>query len=249
MAASDSKATAYWGVAHRVTFPIFDGSGSLVSGASSPDSEISKDGGTFADCTNEATEIATSSGMYYLDLTATEMEADQITVIVKSGNGKTVPIVIYPEPGIRTRKAQGGAATSLTLDASAVATDDFYNGCLVSIVGGTGVGQTRLVVDYVGSTKVATVAPDWVTNPDSTSIFHLQRTHELAILYASLAVLLESQAAKKSLYTAIAKAVHKTEDAAGTLNIYRSDGSTVHATQTIGTDAANLPLDSLTGAA
>ena len=42
--------------------------GDLVTGAASLDSEISKDGGTFADVTAEATEIATNSGMYYLDL-------------------------------------------------------------------------------------------------------------------------------------------------------------------------------------
>ena len=84
-------------VAYRVTFPILDADGDLVTGATSPDSEISKDGGAFADCTNEATEIATSSGMYYLELTSTEMNADTVAIIVKSGNGKTTPIVLYPQ--------------------------------------------------------------------------------------------------------------------------------------------------------
>lgn len=175
MASADSKANAYWGVAHRITFPLLDADGDLVTGATTPDSEISKDGGTFADCTNEMTEIATSSGVYYLDLTATEMEADQIVIIAKSASAgmKTTVIVLYPLQGIRTRKAQAGAAGSITLDASANATDDFYNDCLVQIVGGTGVGQARLVSDYVGSTKVASVVPNWVTTPDSTSIFHV----------------------------------------------------------------------------
>ena len=84
MASSDATPFAIKNQAYRVTFPIFDDNGDLVSSAASLDSEVSKDGGTFANCTNEATEIATNSGMYYLDLTATEMNADTVAVIVKT---------------------------------------------------------------------------------------------------------------------------------------------------------------------
>lgn len=97
MASTDATPFPMKNVAYRVTFPILDADGDLVTGATSPDSEVSKDGGAFADCTNEATEIATSSGMYYLDLTSTEMNADTVAIIVKSGNGKTTPIVLYPQ--------------------------------------------------------------------------------------------------------------------------------------------------------
>ncbi len=97
MASTDATFVPVKNQAYRLTFPILDADGDLVTGATSPDSEVSKDGGTFADCTNEATEIATASGMYYLDLTATEMNADTVAVIIKSGNGKTVPVVMYPQ--------------------------------------------------------------------------------------------------------------------------------------------------------
>lgn len=175
MASTDAKERVLWGVAHRIVFPIFDADGDLVTGATTPDSEVSKDQGTFADCTNEATEIATSSGMYYLDLTATEMETDCAVVIVKTATSgaKTTPIVLYTDRGIRSRKATAGAAGTITLDASASATDDFYNGCLIEIVGGTGVGQSRIISDYVGSTKVASVGSNWATNPDNTSVFRI----------------------------------------------------------------------------
>ena len=98
MAAGDASAFGRKGVAYRITFPILDADGDLVTGATGLDSEVSKDGGTFADCTNEATEIATSSGVYYLDLTATEMNADTVAVIVKttSSGAKTTTLVIYP---------------------------------------------------------------------------------------------------------------------------------------------------------
>lgn len=99
MASTDARPIPKKNVAYRVTFPILDADGDLVTGAASLDSEVSKDGGTFADCTNEATEIATNSGIYYLDLTSTEMDADTVAIIVKTGTAgaKTTPIVLYPE--------------------------------------------------------------------------------------------------------------------------------------------------------
>lgn len=99
MAASDARPVPRRNVAYRVTFPILDADGDLVTGATGLDSEVSKDGGTFADAGSEATEIATSSGVYFLDLTATEMDADTVAVIVKttSAGAKTTVIVMYPE--------------------------------------------------------------------------------------------------------------------------------------------------------
>lgn len=99
MAASDAKPVPVKNAAYRITFPIYDADGDLVTGATGLDSEVSKDGGTFADCTNEATEIATSSGMYYLDLTSTEMNADTVAVIVKtsSSGAKTTVVVLNPQ--------------------------------------------------------------------------------------------------------------------------------------------------------
>jgi hypothetical protein len=96
MASGDATTLPVKNQAYRVTFPIFDADGDLVTAAGSLDSERSLDGGTFADCTSEATEIATSSGMYYLDLNASEMNADTVAIIVKSTSGKTTPIVLYP---------------------------------------------------------------------------------------------------------------------------------------------------------
>lgn len=71
---------------------------------------------------------------------------------------------------IRSGTAQAGASTTITLDASASAVDDFYNNQRIVIVSGTGAGQGRIISDYVGSTKVATVS-SWATNPDNTSVF------------------------------------------------------------------------------
>jgi hypothetical protein len=76
-------------------------------------------GGTFADCTSEATEIATGSGVYYLDLTATEMNADTVAVITKTttSGAKTTVMVFYPleDADLRVNVAQwAGSATATT---------------------------------------------------------------------------------------------------------------------------------------
>lgn len=99
MASSDALPVPRKNVAYRVTFPILDADGDLVSAATGLDSERSLDGATFADITAEATEIASGSGMYFLDLTAAEMNADTVAIIVKTSTGgaKTTPIVLYPE--------------------------------------------------------------------------------------------------------------------------------------------------------
>jgi len=83
--------------AFEVQFPIYDADGDLVTAATTPDSEVSKDHGTFTDCTNEAIEIATSSGVYYLSLTNTEMNADIVATITKTGTAgaKTAVNVMY----------------------------------------------------------------------------------------------------------------------------------------------------------
>jgi len=72
---------------------------------------------------------------------------------------------------IRTGTAQAGAASSITLDASASAVTDFYKGCWIMITAGLGVGQVRIVDAYDGTTKIATIRPNWKTNPDATSKF------------------------------------------------------------------------------
>jgi len=65
----------------------------------------------------------------------------------------------------------GSTSTTAVLDTSASATDDIYNGNVLRITSGTGAGQSRLITDYVGSSKTATVTPAWITTPTSGSEF------------------------------------------------------------------------------
>lgn len=96
-------------------FPIYDSDGDLVTGAAALDSEVSKDGGAFIDCTNEAIEIGTS-GIYKLTLTPTEMNADVVAIITKTTteDAKTTPTVIYTSANqIEAMRGTDDAITSL----------------------------------------------------------------------------------------------------------------------------------------
>lgn len=71
--------------------------------------------------------------------------------------------------------AAGSTGTTLNLAASALAVNDVYNDMTVAITGGTGSGQSRTITDYVGATKIATVAA-WSVTPDNTSTYTITAT-------------------------------------------------------------------------
>ncbi len=69
--------------------------------------------------------------------------------------------------------ATTGGTNTITLDAGASAIDEFYTGMTIEITGGTGSGQKGEIINYVGSSKLATIATPWTTAPDSTSAFSI----------------------------------------------------------------------------
>lgn len=69
--------------------------------------------------------------------------------------------------------AQGGSSNSITLAAATSLGNDTLNGCVVKIKSGTGEKQHRVITDFNGTTDVATVTPDWVTNPSSDSVYEI----------------------------------------------------------------------------
>lgn len=74
---------------------------------------------------------------------------------------------------IRENTAQGGTDNTITLDSGASAIDNIYDPSRVTITGGTGAGQSRLIIEYNGTSKVAVVDKDWRINPDPSSNFIL----------------------------------------------------------------------------
>lgn len=151
------------------------------------DIKIHKAGATTQANKNSGGATHVASGYYYAVLDATDTNTVGSGRIDVAATG-ALPVVVYFTvlPGATydllfgtydstiQATAQGGAAGSITLESGASATDDYYNGRWLEIVAGTGSGQTgRFITDYNGTTKVASVDPNWGTSPDATSIYRL----------------------------------------------------------------------------
>lgn len=62
-------------------------------------------------------------------------------------------------------------SNTVILDSGASSTNGAYDPAIICIVEGTGTGQTRMIYEYVGSTRTAILDRDWKTQPDNTSLF------------------------------------------------------------------------------
>jgi hypothetical protein len=78
-------------------------------------------------------------------------------------------------PLIREETAQGAGANNnqIQFDTGASAVDGAYDPAMVVLIEGTGVGQSRLILQYDGATRTATVDRDWKVNPDATTVFQI----------------------------------------------------------------------------
>lgn len=64
---------------------------------------------------------------------------------------------------------QGAAATTITLNGAAPTDDDVLIGATIAILNGTGRDQQRIITDYNGTTKVATIKQAWDVTPTTSS--------------------------------------------------------------------------------
>lgn len=64
-----------------------------------------------------------------------------------------------------TGNCQAASLSTITLKASASSTNDIYKGLCVRMTSGSQSGQARKITEYNGTTKVATVFPDWAVAP------------------------------------------------------------------------------------
>ena len=128
---------------------------------------------------------------------------------------------------LHTGLAQAGATNTVTLDSGANATDDYYNHARVLVAGGTGSEQERIIVDYNGTTKVATIAPPWITQPDTTSV--------LEILPGTVHAETNSKTVKVGLaQTATSSTITLSTDASSVDDFYNDDALIIDAGTGIG---------------
>ena len=127
---------------------------------------------------NIATIVEIGDGEYQGEFTAAELDSvGPLLLKVKKTGVRTAILAIGQVASdlfgeIRRGTAQGGSATTITLDTGASAANNFYVGKIISIVDGLGAGQSRIITGYVGASKVATVRDSWSgLGTDSTSVF------------------------------------------------------------------------------
>lgn len=154
LCAANAKAEDYRVKNQATTIPIEyrnATTGAWITGATGSDCECGyfTDGATpavatFADCTNEATEFDTSSGRYYLQLSASEMNHDFVLVKCHSTSsgavdysatistlGRAIPSGGIPADGVAARGTLQSASSTGAVLASA---ENWANNALIGYV-------------------------------------------------------------------------------------------------------------------
>ncbi len=98
--------------------------------------------------------------------------------------------------------ASAGAAATITDTAKLLAyPNDYWTGGVVEILSGTGIGQQRDITDFVQSTGVLSVSPNWTTNPDNTSQYRVIKpyTDKITQAFEKIETMLYNKGKRHSL--------------------------------------------------
>lgn len=238
-----------YGVATTLYFPLIDkGATDLESTPvtiASGDIKISKDGGAFAN-TATATFSHVAGGIYSIPLTATEMQAKQIVIkvvdqtgtkewedqviIVTTCNHASAEIPTVSPTADDVRSAVGLA--SANLDTQLTAIDDYLDTEVAAIKAKT----DNLPADPADASDIAALI-DAVPTANENADALLKRDIDQV----------EATAPIHSLASAVLKLVSRFKASTGAT--YRTDGTTVHMTQTPTTDPAADPVTELAAGA
>ena len=99
--------------------------------------------------------VTTGGGMIYADVKRINNDFQSANSLQR----------IYKAYDIETDVANASADTVTFDDPLVSSVDQFYQGMIVLVHGGTGAGQARAIIDYDGGTKKATVSPPWGNQP------------------------------------------------------------------------------------
>lgn len=132
-------------------------------------------GGGTGGANNQARKIATyntTTGAFTVVPDWETTPSTDTTYDVLLPEGVTLGMLRQLSPGsmgVHFGTAQAGAAGSVTLATSAVATTNYYRGGYAYVVGGTGAGQGPRYIYAYNTSRVASVSPNWAVTPDTTS--------------------------------------------------------------------------------
>jgi hypothetical protein len=163
----------------EIELTAFDNQDGVRAGLTAlPNAAAGATGGLATVDSSNAVKVQSGTGANQISLTS-----GLVTLAAVTHTGATIPTVTSVTTGVdltsretvvmHSGTAQAGAAGSITLAAGASATTDYYKGSLLKISTGTGAGQSRTITAYDGSTKIATVAWNWIVNPDATSVYQV----------------------------------------------------------------------------
>ncbi|RXR28968.1 hypothetical protein [Sphingobium fluviale] len=148
---------------------------------------------------------------------------------VKDATGAAMSAAAWLQSNVSaTGTAQAGGVDTITLASGASAVDDYCVGRTVLLTSGTGSGQYKEIIDYNGTTKVATVRGNWTTPPDATTGYSICdgggayvefTTTETAIKFQAAASRMDLAAIElEYIVTPLVDAVISEEYGAGTLS-------------------------------
>jgi hypothetical protein len=146
---------------------------------------------------------------------------------------------ITPYDGI----AQGGTANSITLAASDTSGTQALRYRGITLVGGTGAGQTRLILDHNNTTKVCVVDRNWETGqtPDATTQYYFAESAIVRLdLTQAVPTSNTAQTLGDALNAARAQGFGKWVLSGTSLILYAPDNATAVKTFTL--DSATTPL-------
>lgn len=167
------------GARFTLLLPYLAGDGTPTD-PTTPDTEISKDNGTYADCAEEVGVATGGNGTGMLTLSGAETDCAAAALAAKAASGpKTTVATLYPRRLVvlSSGTASAGAAGTITL--GTILPFDIA-GCFVRTTGGTGGGgtggannQARKILSYNTSTGVATIAPNWEVTVSSDTTYEI----------------------------------------------------------------------------
>lgn len=141
--------------------------------------------------------------------------------------------------------AQGGTTSTITLNALASSADDAYNHQIIFLRSGTGEDQVRVIMDYDGTTKIATVNENWSVTPDTTTGYVMIPAYACTSSQITDAILGETLSEPTDitdktvggiLRSLFSRFFNKVTQTASTQIVYKDDETTPLATMTVSDD-------------
>jgi hypothetical protein len=138
------------------------------------------------------TVVAVGSGVLPADITAIADAVwdEQLTAAthnVTTSAGRRLRQINAPVVHDGTAQGAGTGPNQIQLASDASAVNGAYDPGLVCIVAGAGAGQSRIILQYNGTTKTATVNRAWKTAPNATSEYVLFAHSDLVSVNEGLA--------------------------------------------------------------